>query len=106
VKYSHSLTYVKVVLHGTLSNLNFTQVRIFLNSIQFILSHAGKITKVCFELYNKEIKTMLSTYFCHHSQVLCLFPTGCKILFRDFFVCLQWPAKMYIKSNLYKSCIV
>ena len=45
---------------------------------------------------------MLSKYFCCHSWVLHLFPTGCKICFHSFFKF----AKIYVKWNLCKSSIM
>jgi len=48
---------------------NFTQVEFYISqnspkfSSVFFIPHAGKITKVRFEMYDKKIKTVLSTYF-------------------------------------------
>jgi hypothetical protein len=41
-------------------------------------------------------------YFCHPSQVLHLYPTGCKIHFHSFFLSLHWPAKIYLSQILSK----
>ena len=57
-------------LHKGCVMQNFTQDKFYLswnfpkfNSIQFnfLILSAGKITKVCFEMYNKKIKTSAST---------------------------------------------
>ena len=72
--------------------------------IQFnsFISRAGKMTKVCFEMYNRKIKTTPSTYFCRSSQVHHLLSVGCKICFHNFFqVCTSWQKFMY--SRIYLS---
>ena len=53
-------TYLRFSLRETLRRSNFTYVGIALNSIQFFYPRAGKITKACFEMYNKKIKTSVS----------------------------------------------
>jgi hypothetical protein len=49
----------------------------------------------------KIIKTSANT----KDNIIYLFPTGRKILFRDFFPILYRPAKIYVKSNLLESII-
>ena len=46
--------YVRAAFRGTWRMLNFTQVGIVLNSIDFFYFSAEKITKSCFEMYNKK----------------------------------------------------
>ena len=85
--YSPYPTYIRVVFCGTLHKLNFMYVGISLNSVQckYFISCAGKITKVCFEMYKRKIKTIPSMYFWCPRQVLHLFPTRWKMRFQFFF---------------------
>jgi hypothetical protein len=71
--------------------------------IQFFHLTRREITKLCFEMYNNKIVTSASTRFSRRGRVLRLFPTGCEIRFRDFFLSSHRPAKIYVKSNLLKS---
>ena len=64
--YTLSQTYVMIMFHGTLGKSDFTPVgisQIQFNSIQFnfVITRAGKIAKMCFELYNKRITKSAST---------------------------------------------
>jgi hypothetical protein len=91
---------------------NLTQVEFYVsrnfpklfNSIQCFISRVGKITKQCFEMYNKKIKTTSSTYFCRPSWVLHLFLRNAKYVSKNFLSFLR-PAKIYLKLNLLKSSI-
>jgi hypothetical protein len=52
-QYSHSPTYIRVVFHGTSQILRKSEFPFI--QFNFFISRAGKITKVCFEMYNNKI---------------------------------------------------
>jgi hypothetical protein len=88
-KFSQSWTYVMVAFRGNLRHSNFTSVGFSLNSIQFssmqfiffFLLTLKKNYKNVLRMYNKKDKASAST----NDNINYLFPTGPKILFRDFF---------------------
>jgi len=61
--YSRYLNYVRFAFRETSRKQNFALAEISLNSIQFnfFISRAEKITKLCFEMCNKRIKTSAGT---------------------------------------------
>ena len=81
---SNSPTYVRVAFCGTFTQIEFYARRNFPKfiSISFLFfMRRKKLKKVCFEMYNKNIKTTPTTCFWRPSRGFHLFPIGCQIRF-------------------------
>jgi len=94
IHYSHSPPYVSVAFGGTLGKSNLTLVGISLHSIHF-LSQSQKKQKCIYFLYGTwfmELRRL--RMFAFLFGPLHLFPTGHKICFHEFFLCLHPPAKL------------